>query len=349
MTTTTTDIAKPGPLMAGKRGLVMGVANDRSIAWGIARVLHGQGADLAFSYQGGAFGRRAVPLAQSIGAKIIEEADVEDLDSVRRVFDVIRKKWGSLDFVVHALAFSDSGDRAYVTCSAVDRVDVIDTSTYTVVRSIDIPARNPRGIAYLGSKAYVVSFLSGNGTAPRGTAADPDAVEFVGRPALPTENPLPDMDLFVIPTQPSPAQDDLDPSATLTGLGTILFNIHARPGTTELWIPNTDALNADHRGEVNFVAGQFVSNRITIVDASGAAPPTPTRNSHGPIDMRSPDSSGAGWFGVSGRAFTSVPARLPTSDTNQRPPCAVKTQCWRDTVGSVRTMSQSIARPRRAG
>jgi enoyl-[acyl-carrier protein] reductase I len=107
---TTTDIAMPGPLMAGKRGLVMGVANERSIAWGIARVLHGQGADLAFSYQGGAFGRRAVPLAQSIGATIIEEADVDDLDSVKRVFEAIRTKWGSLDFVVHALAFSDRNE-----------------------------------------------------------------------------------------------------------------------------------------------------------------------------------------------------------------------------------------------
>jgi enoyl-[acyl-carrier protein] reductase I len=107
---TTRDIAEPRPLMAGKRGLVMGVANDRSIAWGIARVLHVQGAELAFSYQGGAFGRRAVPLAQSIGAKIIEEADVEDLRSVERVFEVIRKKWGSLDFVVHALAFSDRNE-----------------------------------------------------------------------------------------------------------------------------------------------------------------------------------------------------------------------------------------------
>jgi enoyl-[acyl-carrier protein] reductase I len=107
---TTRDIAEPRPLMAGKRGLVMGVANDRSIAWGIARVLHGQGAELAFSYQGGAFGRRAVPLAQSIGAKVIEEADVEDLKSVESVFEVIRKKWGSLDFVVHALAFSDRNE-----------------------------------------------------------------------------------------------------------------------------------------------------------------------------------------------------------------------------------------------
>jgi enoyl-[acyl-carrier protein] reductase I len=107
---TTRDIAQPGALMAGKRGLVMGVANDRSIAWGIARVLHGQGAELAFSYQGGAFGRRAVPLAEGIGAKIIEEADVEDLKSVEHIFDVIRKKWGSLDFVVHALAFSDRNE-----------------------------------------------------------------------------------------------------------------------------------------------------------------------------------------------------------------------------------------------
>jgi enoyl-[acyl-carrier protein] reductase I len=106
----TKDIAEPQPLMAGKRGLVMGVANDRSIAWGIARVLHGQGAELAFSYQGGAFGRRAVPLAQAIGSQIIEQADVGDLDSVKHVFQVIRDKWGSLDFVVHALAFSDRNE-----------------------------------------------------------------------------------------------------------------------------------------------------------------------------------------------------------------------------------------------
>jgi enoyl-[acyl-carrier protein] reductase I len=107
---TTRDIAEPAPLMAGKKGLVMGVANDRSIAWGIARVLHGQGADLAFSYQGGAFGRRAVPLAESIGSKVIVEADVEDLDSVKNVFNTIKKEWGALDFVVHALAFSDRNE-----------------------------------------------------------------------------------------------------------------------------------------------------------------------------------------------------------------------------------------------
>ncbi len=101
------DIAKPGPLMAGKRGLVMGVANERSIAWGIARVLAGQGAELAFTYQGGAFGRRTAPLAQSLGAKIIEECNVLDLPSVDSVFAKLKSEWGGLDFVVHALAYSD--------------------------------------------------------------------------------------------------------------------------------------------------------------------------------------------------------------------------------------------------
>ncbi len=96
--------------MAGKRGLVMGVANDRSLAWGIARVLAGQGAELAFSYQGDSFGRRAVPLAESVGSKIIVSCDVEDLESVDGVFDAIRETWGSLDFVVHALAFSDRNE-----------------------------------------------------------------------------------------------------------------------------------------------------------------------------------------------------------------------------------------------
>ena len=101
------DIAKPGPMMAGMRGLIMGVANERSIAWGIARILAGQGAELAFTYQDGAFGRRAVPLAESLGSKIVEPVNVLDLASVDKAFASIEKTWGSLDFVVHALAFSD--------------------------------------------------------------------------------------------------------------------------------------------------------------------------------------------------------------------------------------------------
>ena len=96
--------------MDGKKGLVMGVANDRSIAWGIARILAGQGAELAFTYQGDAFGRRAIPLAESVGSPIIESCDVEDLASVDNVFKVIADTWGTLDFVVHALAFSDRNE-----------------------------------------------------------------------------------------------------------------------------------------------------------------------------------------------------------------------------------------------
>lgn len=101
------DITQPAPLLAGKRGLVMGVANDRSIAWGIARACANHGANLAFTYQGDAFGRRAVPLAESVGSNVVLPCDVADLASVDNVFAEIDKAWGGLDFVVHALAFSD--------------------------------------------------------------------------------------------------------------------------------------------------------------------------------------------------------------------------------------------------
>ena len=107
---TGTDITKPGPLMAGKRGLIMGVANERSIAYGISRVLAGQGAELAFTYQGEAFGRRAVPLAESLGGKIILPCDVMDISSVDSVFETLKEEWGTMDFVVHALAFSDRNE-----------------------------------------------------------------------------------------------------------------------------------------------------------------------------------------------------------------------------------------------
>jgi enoyl-[acyl-carrier protein] reductase I len=104
------DIAKPAPLMAGKRGLVMGIANERSIAYGIARVLAGHGAEIAYTYQGDAFGRRAVPLTQALGGKIILPCDVLDLASVDAVFSELSAQWGSLDFLVHALAFSDRNE-----------------------------------------------------------------------------------------------------------------------------------------------------------------------------------------------------------------------------------------------
>jgi len=110
VTMTGTDITKPGPLMAGKRGLIMGVANERSIAFGIARVLAAHGAELAFTYQGEAFGRRAVPLAESLGGKLILPCDVMDISSVDQVFETLKAEWGQMDFLVHALAFSDRSE-----------------------------------------------------------------------------------------------------------------------------------------------------------------------------------------------------------------------------------------------
>ena len=97
-------------LMKGKRGLIMGVANDHSIAWGIARALHAQGADLAFTYQGDALGKRVKPLAQSLGVDTVLPCDVEDIASVDSVFGALKAKWGHLDFLVHAIAFSDKNE-----------------------------------------------------------------------------------------------------------------------------------------------------------------------------------------------------------------------------------------------
>src|SRR5246127_1483560 len=97
-------------LMQGKRGLIMGVANDHSMAWGIARPLAGQGATLAFSYQGEALGRRVKPLADSVGASLLLPCDVEQIASVDATFAAIAEKWGSLDFLVHAIAFSDKNE-----------------------------------------------------------------------------------------------------------------------------------------------------------------------------------------------------------------------------------------------
>lgn len=96
--------------MSGKRGLIMGVANDHSIAWGIAKALADQGAELAFTYQGEAFGRRVKPLAESTGSVHLLPCDVEDIETVDAVFDTLKRDWGSIDFVVHAIAFSDRSE-----------------------------------------------------------------------------------------------------------------------------------------------------------------------------------------------------------------------------------------------
>jgi enoyl-[acyl-carrier protein] reductase I len=97
-------------LMKGKRGLIMGVANDHSIAWGIAKALAAQGAELAFTYQGEALGKRVRPLAEQLGVPLVLPCDVEDIASVDAVFETLRDKWGQLDFLVHAIAFSDKNE-----------------------------------------------------------------------------------------------------------------------------------------------------------------------------------------------------------------------------------------------
>jgi enoyl-[acyl-carrier protein] reductase I len=97
-------------LVQGKRGLVMGVANEKSIAWGCARVLHAQGAELAFTYQGDQFGKRVAPLAASVGSTIVMPADVQDDASMDAVFDRIANDWGKIDFLIHAIAYSDKAE-----------------------------------------------------------------------------------------------------------------------------------------------------------------------------------------------------------------------------------------------
>lgn len=166
MATAEYDVAKPGPILAGKRGLIMGVANDRSIAWGIARALAGQGAELAFSYQDGAFGRRAVPLAQSLGSKIIEPCNVLDLATVDNVFARVKEEWGGLDFVVHALAFSDPRELAgrYVNTSRDNFTNtmVISCFSFTEIAQRALPLMQNGGslltLSYGGATRSVPSY-----------------------------------------------------------------------------------------------------------------------------------------------------------------------------------------------
>lgn len=99
-----------GGLMAGKRGIIMGVANNRSIAWGIASKLAEHGAELAFTYQGEALGKRVRPLAESVGSNILISCDVEDDASIENAFSTVLESWGSIDFVVHAIAYSDKDE-----------------------------------------------------------------------------------------------------------------------------------------------------------------------------------------------------------------------------------------------
>ncbi len=119
--------------MKGKRGLIMGVANDRSIAWGIADMAHKHGAELAFTFQGEALEKRVRPLADSVGSKIILPCDVTDMKSIDDTFAAIEKEWGELDFVVHAIAYSDKKelDGMYLDTTRENFLKTMDISVYS--------------------------------------------------------------------------------------------------------------------------------------------------------------------------------------------------------------------------
>src|SRR5262249_15493791 len=151
-------------LMQGKRGLVMGVANDHSIGWGIARTLAAQGATLAFTYQGEALGRRVRPLAESVGASLVLPCDVEPLASVETTFATVAEKWGSLDFLVHAIAFSDKNEL---------RGRYADTSRENFVRTMIIScfsftevAKRAAGLMPAGGAMLTLTYNGGQRAMP---------------------------------------------------------------------------------------------------------------------------------------------------------------------------------------
>ncbi len=147
-------------LMSGKRGLIMGVANERSIAWGIAKTLADHGAELAFSYQGEALKRRVEPLAASIGADLLVECDVTDDAAIDATFKTIEDKWGKIDFLVHAIAFSDKKelDGLYLDTSRENFSRTMDISAYsfTAVSQRAVPLMKDGGslltLSYYGAE-----------------------------------------------------------------------------------------------------------------------------------------------------------------------------------------------------
>ncbi|MEM9045647.1 MAG: enoyl-ACP reductase [Pseudomonadota bacterium] len=153
-------------MMQGKRGLIMGVANNHSIAWGCAQALAAQGAELAFTYQGHAFERRVLPLAESLGSSIVVDADVQNGESLDRVFDRLGEEWGGLDFVVHAIAYSDKNELTgrFADTSRENFLNSLDISCYSFVDvSRRAAAMMPNGgsivtMTYLGAQRVMPNY-----------------------------------------------------------------------------------------------------------------------------------------------------------------------------------------------
>jgi enoyl-[acyl-carrier protein] reductase I len=153
-------------LMAGKRGLIMGLANNRSIAWGIAKQLHAQGAEMAFSYQGEALKRRVEPLAAEVGSDFLVECDVSNEAAMDETFRQIKEKWGKLDFLVHAIGFSNKEELEgrYIETSRDNFALTMDISVYsfTAVAKRAEPLMSEGGslltLTYYGAAKYVPNY-----------------------------------------------------------------------------------------------------------------------------------------------------------------------------------------------
>jgi enoyl-[acyl-carrier protein] reductase I len=151
-------------LMKGKRGLVMGVANDHSIAWGIAKTLAAEGAEMAFTYQGEAFGRRVQPLAAGIGSTLMLDVDVTDEASMDAAFAKIGDEWGELDFVVHAIAYSDKAELTgrFADTTRKNFLNSLDISCYSFV---DV-ARRAQSLMKQGGSIVTMTFLGAQRVMP---------------------------------------------------------------------------------------------------------------------------------------------------------------------------------------
>ncbi|MBV6634198.1 MAG: enoyl-ACP reductase [Alphaproteobacteria bacterium] len=164
--TPTNDDARPAslPILAGKRGLIMGVANERSIAWGIAKSLHEAGAELAFTYQGDAFMRRVEPLAQSVGADILLPCDVMDEASIDQTFDQLKERMGEIDFVIHAVAFSNKEELKgrYVDTTLDNFLMTMQISCY----SFTATARRAAAMMRPGGSLITLSYIGAERVMP---------------------------------------------------------------------------------------------------------------------------------------------------------------------------------------
>jgi enoyl-[acyl-carrier protein] reductase I len=151
-------------LLKGKRGLIMGVANDRSIAWGIAKAMAGEGAELAFSYQGEAFGKRVEPLAASLGSDFLVDVDVTNDDSLDACFAALAARWGSLDFLVHAIAFADKAELTgrFINTSRANFKNSLSISCFSF---IDV-ARRASAMMPEGGTLLTLTFQGSNRVTP---------------------------------------------------------------------------------------------------------------------------------------------------------------------------------------